>query len=159
MCNVCIADQALAVTTCGKTTCVAFQEGYRVTWSDGPKRVVLRLHRKTRAKGSKTMDFKEPATVFVRAQGKGSECKPAEYQIRREFERWPKTWTKTNDLAGPMGSYGFDVKWKYVPKPVQEYVLGQRDKLPTEKELAMYYAERASKRRVIKTKKKSSRSK
>jgi hypothetical protein len=70
----------------------------------------------------------------VRARGKGSELKPAEYQIRIGQREWPKKWTKTDDLARPMGLYGFDVRWKFVPKIVRDWVLGLR-KMPTEQEI------------------------
>lgn len=140
MCDVCVADAALAATRCGSVKCKAFQEGEEVRWSEAPSVPVKRWpgpqpYRKQRPMRGHRPLLRRPApSVYVRARGKGSEFKPAEYQIRIGEQDWPKKWTKTDDLANPMGLYGFDVKWRFVPKPVRDWVLGLR-KMPAEIEL------------------------
>jgi hypothetical protein len=68
-------------------------------------------------------------SVQVRAKGNDSEG-PAEYQMRRKGEHWPKVWLRTDDLAGVMGTYGFDVHWYAVRPVVKAWVEGKR-RLPT----------------------------
>jgi hypothetical protein len=51
--------------------------------------------------------------VYVQAKGRHAEFKPARYRIRRKGGRWSR-WAKTNDLAGVMATYCFDVKWQFL---------------------------------------------
>ena len=111
MCNVCVASAVLETTRCKDNQCPAFRSGYEIRW---------RSH-------------KTPG-IWVRARGKGAEFQPAEYQITTKNHKWPKHWRKTKDLAGTMGAFGFDVKWKYVPSKVKRWING-KGMLPTEKEL------------------------
>ena len=68
------------------------------------------------------------STVEVRARGKGAEITPAEYQLRLVGEPWPRTWTKTKDLAGDMACFGFGVKYRSMPKEVKAWLLGKGPK-------------------------------
>lgn len=146
MCDVCIGEAALATTRCKSNKCAAFEDGYMVEWAGWAPNIPLKDHprfRGIRRSGPRMKNHKlrrafdkiPPPAVHVRARGKGPEWKPARYQIRLDGQPWPKEWTKTKDLAGTMGWYGFDVKWKYAPKLVQEWVLGKRLKAPTEEEI------------------------
>lgn len=88
-------------------------------------------------------------TVQVRAHGESEG--PSTYQIRRKGERWPSTWSKSNDLAGTMGMFGFDVKWRYVSLIVRQWIDGKTKHKPTEyelrSELATYIKKRSRTRR------------
>lgn len=158
MCNVCVAECALGVSACHKDTCVAFQEGHRISWTgapridldaalrfrepDGKKR--RRSRRRTSAKGTKPLSLREKAclygiserpTIFVRARGRGAEIR-GEFQVRREGGVWPKQWQKTDDLAQAMYLYGLDVKWRFVPKVVQDWASYRSNTMPTVDALA-----------------------
>ena len=154
MCDVCVAENALSTTACGKETCNAFRDGYRIAWSTAPQIDFKRALSTTRATSgrsrrrpkhapkTKTMSrtlamlfgLPERATIYVRARGgrgrRGAEGR-GEFQIRREGESWPKEWQTTDDLAGAMAMYGLDVKWKYVPKLVQEWATYRTKAMPT----------------------------
>lgn len=78
--------------------------GTNIKWSDAPE-------------GART--------VVMRAQGENAEFKPAKYQIAIFGVGWPKEWEETGDLAGVVGRYGFDVRWKRVPAAVQRWVMGE----------------------------------
>ena len=137
MCNVCVADQALAATACGNDKCVAFRDGYEIAWRDAP---MTKAPKKKVTKGKAVMVNLESVrpfqpAVYVRARGKGSECQPAEYQIRLGGRSWPKKWTKTKDLAGDMGMYGLDVCWDIVPQIVRDWAQRKRETMPTLKEI------------------------
>lgn len=53
---------------------------------------------------------------------------PGTYQVHRMGEKWPKAWTKTDDVAGSMAAWGLDVKWPYVDEAVQRWVMGRGKK-------------------------------
>jgi len=149
MCQVCVADSALAVSSCRKDSCAAFVRGHEIVWEDAPPPKVPHHRRSRRRSTAKLMinpaafGLRGPmAKVFVRARGKSSEGQPARYQIRLPHEGWPKEWTRTakgRDLASSMSLYGFDVKWQHVPAPMQRWVLGKSPSKPTEEELLAEY--------------------
>jgi len=56
-----------------------------------------------------------PVKVYVRARGQHPE-RTATYQVRKEGQDWPDQWIKTDDLAGSMHRWGFDVNWDVVPE-------------------------------------------
>lgn len=62
--------------------------------------------------------------VYVRAKGKRAEFAPASFQVRRPRGRWSKP-IQTTDLAGSMGRFGFDVKWRCVPRSVRRWLQGE----------------------------------
>lgn len=62
--------------------------------------------------------------VYVRARGKHAEFSSATFQVRRPRGRWSKP-VRTKDLAGTMGRFGFDVKWKHVPRAVRRWLQGK----------------------------------
>ncbi len=66
-----------------------------------------------------------PRTAYVRARGP-AEFGDAEYQLRKEGEAWPSTWTMTRDLAGALGRLGFDRGWDAVPAKIQEWLQEMR---------------------------------
>lgn len=153
MCDVCVAENALSATACGKETCNAYRDGHRIAWStaphidfkkalattrvaSGPRSRRRPKHRQKTTSRTLALLFGLPerATLYVRARGgrgrRGAEGR-GEFQIRREGEGWSKEWQTTDDLAGAMGMYGLDVKWKYVPKSVQEWATYQTKPMPT----------------------------
>lgn len=151
MCNVCVAEQALYVASCGKAKCPAMERGFEVLWDEGPSLRLdqenPKLARRVRALDKKMMSSghkrkapladnvnKAHPRVFVRAHGLSSEFRPARYQLRLQNDQWPKKWVKTKDLAGSLGHYGLDVRWKWVPKAVKDWTL-RKHKMPTEAEL------------------------
>jgi len=171
MCDVCVAEEALAAGRCRTDQCVAYRKGAEITWHDSPpaiakpkwrtpkmgrleklrlkwRRTVSAAKRKAIAKkmlNRVSHDDRNPTpSVCVRAMGKSAEYKPAKYQIRLSCLPWPKKWTKTKDLAGSMCHYGLDVRWDAVPKPVRDWVLGKRAKPPSERELIALLPKRAS---------------
>ncbi len=158
MCEVCVAESALAMTECKKNTCASLQRGYEIRWDGAPDLTLEqlsperaarlkkqrkrhpRLRKKVRGKLANRLNVAKPM-LFVRARGKGSEFKSAEYQIRLPYELWPKNWVKTKDLAGSMSLYGLGVKWECVSKEVQKWILRKR-KMSTERELRAIIAKR-----------------
>lgn len=157
MCETCVAESALAMTSCRKNSCASLQQGYEIRWDAGPDltreqldpegaarvksmRLPKGLRKKIRGKLANRCNMAKPM-LFVRARGDGSEFKAAEYQIRLPYELWPKTWTATKDLAGSMSLYGLGVKWECVPKAVQNWILRKR-KMPRERELRALIAKR-----------------
>lgn len=130
MCMTCVADEALAVSRCKSPNCPAWAMGYQVVctpdnptpnkWKRGKRRKNGRILIR-RARG-----VPQVVSCFVRAVGKASEFEPAKFQVRGAREKWGKTWMKTNDLAGAMAAYGFDVTWRFMPPEVQEWLLGKR---------------------------------
>lgn len=154
MCNVCVADQALATTACGNVKCMAFAEGHAVAWTTAPtidfKKALSSLRAPGRRRSEKNrtrrrkvprsrasardsalaLGLQERPTVFVRARGKGAEVR-GEFQVRRQGSGWPKEWQKTDDVAGAMAMYGLDIKWKYVPKLVQAWARFETSEMPT----------------------------
>lgn len=132
MCNVCVADAALATARCGKKDCVAFEEGHQITWPNGPrtKAPTSRAKWKGRVFAHSSRSV-ERATVFVRARGRDAEGR-ADFQLRRPHAPWPTTWQTTDSLASAVAMYGLDIRWgKHVPKPVQQWVTGQTAEMPT----------------------------
>jgi len=154
MCNVCVAEQALATTACGKANCVALGDGFQVAWTTAPtidfKKALSSLYsrssllsgrRRVKSKRARrrgvsirasvfAFGLLECPTVFVRARGKGAETR-GEFQVRRQGGAWPKEWQKTDDVAGAMAMYGLDIKWKYVPKLVQDWARFETSEMPT----------------------------
>lgn len=158
MCNVCVAENALAMTSCRKNTCASLQRGYEIRWDAGPDLTDKQFDPEGAKRRWKVMKDQPPLPkkkrgkmvnhcyrnkpmVFVRARGKGSEFKPAEYQIRLSHQQWPAKWVKTKDLAGSMSTYGLEVKWDCVPKVVQDAILRKRP-WPSEGELRKASAKR-----------------
>jgi len=162
MCDVCVAEEALAAGRCRTDKCVAYRKGAEITWHDSPPAITkpkwrtpkmnrlekIRLQWRRRVSSAKrkaiakkmlnrvSHDDRNPTpSVCVRAIGRCAEFKPAKYQIRLSCLPWSKKWTKTEDLAGSMCHYGLDVRWDSVPKPVRDWVLGKRAKPPSEREL------------------------
>jgi hypothetical protein len=137
MCNVCVAEAAIEVTSCKKTTCVAFEEGHRIVWRHGPN-IVRPKTRTSKGKGSGSTHRRaappDRPTVYVRARGRSAEGR-GQFQLRREHESWPKTWQTTDDLAGAMAVYGLDSKWgRHVPESVKLWAT-YKGPLPTLDEL------------------------
>ena len=62
--------------------------------------------------------------VRMEAKGKGPECEPCEYRIRKKGGRWSR-WAKTPDLAGVTGRLCVDVKWDYTGPTVRGYLSGE----------------------------------
>lgn len=135
MCNVCVARDALATSSCGKDDCVAFETGHRHVWSKGP--ILKQARRKSVRKKDGGLIFlpvarrpKQP-TVYIRARGRDAEGR-AQFQLRREHELWPKTWQTTDDLANAVAMYGLDSHWgQNVPKPVQQWLTYETSEMPS----------------------------
>ncbi len=170
MCETCVAESALAMTSCRKNSCASLQHGYEIRWDDGPDltreqldpegaartkkfRLPKGLRKKVRGKLANRCNIAKPM-LFVRARGAGAEAKAAEYQIRLPYELWPKMWTATQDLAGSMSLYGLGVKWECVPKAVQNWILRKR-KIPRERELRALITKRRAAFNKKRTPKKS----
>lgn len=148
MCDVCVAERALWSTRCGRKKCMAYEEGALFAMSEAP-RIPSSAHpyfgrirpwrgqRATRKARFRQTSLHAAPGICVRARGKGR-VRAAEsagsYQIKLEWKLWPKEWTRTRDLAGSMGLYGLDVKWRFMPRIVKNWVLGRR-KMPTEAEI------------------------
>jgi hypothetical protein len=144
MCDVCCADEALRATRCKSKSCKAFDDGAIFDMNDAPKIQAARhpfftrrAPRRLKDRGRRRELICAPS-VHVRARGATGRPRDSEgpgvYQIRLAHEPWPKTWTKSKDLAGSMGLYGLDVKWRYKPMIVRKWILGLR-KMPTEAEI------------------------
>jgi hypothetical protein len=101
MCNVCVANLALSVSSCGKQDCVAFQQGHPIAWSNGPT-----IKRRV---GDFSAHAGDRPIVYVRARGRDPEGR-AQFQLRRERDAWLAAWQTTDDLANAMSMYGLDVK-------------------------------------------------
>jgi hypothetical protein len=86
-CNVCVAEQALRPAS--------WKEGHPVRWSEAPLVIPI---------------------VYVRARAEKPESAPGRYQVRKEGQDWSEKWIPTNDLAGSIGRWGFDVNWDVVPQ-------------------------------------------
>lgn len=146
MCDVCVAERALWTTRCKDKQCMAFHDGDLIEWSDAPKvkgamtprgkehlKTVKRMKRRP-GKYSIIHAILPAPGIRIRATGGGAEFKRCKVQLKLDWEAWPKKWEKTIDLAGFVCHYGLDTKWKFVPKPVQNWVLGKRGK-PSVQEL------------------------
>lgn len=158
MCNVCVAENALAMTNCKKNTCAAFQRGYEIRWDEGPDLTLAQfdpkgevrrkkwrtrmrpIPKKKRGKLANHCNRNKPM-IFVRARGKGAEFKAAQYQLRLPYDQWPKKWVSSKDLAGSMSLYGLDVKWDCIPKAVKDALL-RKGPLPSDGELRAAQAKR-----------------
>lgn len=139
MCDVCIAGLALRATRCRSRKCMAYQDGAILANDDAPRipwQNVPSLKFLIGSPGGTAMgkSLRPAPAIFVRATGKGPEFKPCRYQLRLDDQEWPEKWTYTKDLAGSMGLYGLDVKWRCKGRLVQDWVRGKR-KCPTEQEL------------------------
>lgn len=160
MCDVCVAEMALWTSHCKDKKCMAFEEGYLIDWSDAPevkgsstprgKAHLETLKRLKRRPGKWDMihgTYSAPG-VRIRAKGKGAEDKGrGRFQIKLDGEKWPKAWvklTRKECLADVVVQYGFDTKWKFVSKPVQQWILGQR-KMPDLAELRKLLPKRKGK--------------
>ena len=146
MCNVCVARDALATSSCGKDDCVAFETGHRHVWSKGP--ILKQPRRKSVRKKDGGLIFQPVArrpmqpTVYIRARGRDAEGR-AQFQLRREHELWPKTWQTTDDLANAVAMYGLDSHWgQNVPKPVQQWLTYETAEMPSLDELHELQARR-----------------
>ena len=66
---------------------------------------------------------KDGPWLRMEAKGKGPECEPCEYRIRRKGTPWSR-WTKTPDLAGVACRLSLDVKWTYKGPLISGYLAG-----------------------------------
>ena len=151
MCNVCVARDALATSSCGKDDCVAFETGHRHVWSKGP--ILKQARRKSVRKKDGGLIFlpvarrpKQP-TVYIRARGRDAEGR-AQFQLRREHELWPKTWQTTDDLANAVAMYGLDSHWGRGPqaRPAVAHLRDVRDAVARRAPRAAGATERAQER-------------
>ena len=61
--------------------------------------------------------------VRVEAHGSQPEFSPARWRFARVDGAW-SPWLETTDLAGALGRFGTDVKWRFVPVEVRAYLTG-----------------------------------
>jgi hypothetical protein len=75
-----------------------------------------------------TFLWKETPDVALEAEAEGKEAEfsPARIRLRKPGQEWSR-WFYTKDLAATMLRIGTDVKWKYVPAPVQDWLTGSGD--------------------------------
>lgn len=133
LCDTCEATAALETSCCKNDHCHLWRTGYRKEWRSGPMiRQVVGKELKHLVNDVPRIFFPE---IYIRAKGKGAEFKPTQFQIRRGWDPWPKTWIKSKDLAGSMSRLDIDMKWDCVSGPMKDYVLGHRDRLPSSAEL------------------------
>ena len=85
--------------------------------------------------------------VYVRARGKEAEG-PGRYQVRRKSEEWPATWKRTDDLAGVMGRYGFDVHYYLAHPAVKAWARGKREDFPTLRDIRWTEADKAARAKL-----------
>jgi len=154
MCCVCVAEEALWATRCKDETCMAYRQGERIHWHDAPPPLARPIWTKNRpawARRSRRLPLKVRKKlanrtlplpfVCVRAKGsKGAEG-PGRFQIRLSNEKWPKEWTRVDDVATAMSRYGLDSRWDCVPKQVQDWVRGKRRK-PSWTEMERWWKKR-----------------
>lgn len=146
MCDVCVAERALWATRCKNKDCMSLHEGNLIQWHDAPRvkgsmtprgkshLETLRKMKRRPGKWDITKAILPAPGIRIRAVGGGPEFKPCKVQLKLDGETWPRKWEKTQDLAGFVNHYGLDSKWKFVPKAVQDWVLGKRGK-PSVQEL------------------------
>lgn len=144
MCDVCVAESALS------------KGGAVIRWNDAPRNIpvvqVLATGKGAEFKPARFQIrlFSTSADPAIQAERKKLKLQPGQALPKRGQEKLVKLalsfvkrdqkrrkWSasmRTTDLAGAMGTYGFDMAWKYVPGPVKAWLRGER-KLPTVAEL------------------------
>lgn len=124
MCNVCVASAVLNATLLG--------DAYNVTWHPSCDDWLANRRRAARS-GARTVQMQATG----RAEGR------ARYRLRLKGQRWPSKWSRTPDLAGAVGAYGFDVKWELVPLSVRSWIRGKGRKPTAEAEREQFQKVRA----------------
>jgi hypothetical protein len=57
----------------------------------------------------------------IEARGTHAEFSPAHWRFARIGGDW-SPWLETADLAGALGRFGTDVKWRFVPAEIRAYL-------------------------------------
>jgi hypothetical protein len=84
---------------------------------------LIDAHRRGESVNFAWKDAPNGISLEVEAVGEQAETAPAKVRMRKTGGEW-SAWFDTSDLAGTMLRLGTDVKWRWVPTPVREWLTG-----------------------------------